>query len=70
MDNKLKIKQDIEYSLLVIWALLTVMTCASVWNFVSEIVFVIAAALLFVFNIVAAVKIAKQIGKIENKDNR
>ena len=63
MDNKLRMKQGLEYSLLFIWTILTIMTCSAIWNFVSSVTFIVTAILLFGFNIVAIVKAAKKIKK-------
>ena len=31
-----RMRQALEYFLLFVWVILTIMTCAAVWNFVSE----------------------------------
>lgn len=60
-------KQGLEYFLLFVWATLTIMTCAAVWNFVSETTLIVVAVLLFGFNIIGIRNAAKQISKLEKK---
>lgn len=66
MDNKLRIKVGLEYFLVFIWMLLTIMTCAAVWNFVSETILIVAAILLFGFNIVGIRQAMKKIRQFED----
>lgn len=71
MDNKLRMKQGLEYFLIFVWAILTVMTCSAVWSFVSEVTLIVAAILLFGFNIVAmrqAIKKIKQFADNYDKE--
>lgn len=63
MDNKSRLREGLEYMLLIIWTLVTIMTCAAVWNFVSNPTFIVTAVLLFGFNIVGVVKAAKKINE-------
>lgn len=67
MDNKLRAKQGLEYSLVFIWVLLTIITCSVVWNFVVNTMFIVAAMLLFGFNVVAIIKAVKKIKKFADE---
>jgi small basic protein len=58
-------KQFKEYLLLSIWIFLTIVTCATVWNFVTDVTLVVASILLFGLTIFKAVKGLKKINKID-----
>lgn len=57
-------KQFKEYFLLSIWILLTIITCATVWNFVKDTFLIVVAVLLFGLTIFKAVKAVKEINKL------
>lgn len=57
-------KQFKEYFLLSIWILLTIITCATVWNFVKDTFLIVVAVLLFGLTIFKAVKAVKKINKL------
>lgn len=63
-----RMRQALEYFLLFVWVILTIMTCAAVWNFVSEVTLIIASVLLFGFNIVAVRKAVKVISKLDKEE--
>ena len=63
-----RMKQALEYFLIFIWAMLTIAVCAGVWNFVPEVTIIIAAVLLFGFNIVAMRKAVKVISKLDKEE--
>ena len=67
MSNRTK--QAWGYFLIFIWAILTIMTCAAVWNLVTEVTLIIASALLFGFNAVAMRKAVKLLSKLD-KENK
>lgn len=58
-------KQALEYMILFVWVLVTIMTCAAVWNVVKAATIIIAAILLFGFNAVAIYKAARKISKLD-----
>ena len=62
-------KQALGGFLISIWALLTIMTCAAVWNVVTEVTLIVASVLLFGFNVVAIRKAIKLLSKLD-KENK
>lgn len=60
-------RQALEYFLIFIWVILTIMTCAAVWNLVSDVTLIIASVLLFGFNAVAIRKAIKVISKLDKE---
>ena len=65
-----RMRQALEYFLLFVWVILTIMTCAAVWNFVSEATLIVAAILLFGFNAVAIRKAVKKIRQFEDEPEK
>lgn len=63
MNNKSRLKQGLEYLLIFVWIIITIMTCSAVWSFISNPTFIVTAALLFGFNVTAIVKAAKKINE-------
>lgn len=62
-----RMRQALEYFLIFIWVILTIMTCAAVWNLVSDVTLIIASVLLFGFNAVAIRKAIKVISKLDKE---
>ena len=62
-----RMRQALEYFLIFIWVMLTIMTCAAVWNLVSDVTLIIASVLLFGFNAVAIKKAVKVISKLDKE---
>lgn len=63
--NKGNMKWGLKVLLIFVWAILSIATCAIVWNFVPSVLGCIAAAGLFVFNAVAIIKEGKSLSKKE-----
>lgn len=51
-----------------IWAILTIMTCAAVWNFVTSPALIVAAVLLFGSNGVAIWKAIRLLSKLDKEE--
>lgn len=63
MDNKSRLKEGLEYILVFVWAIITIMTCSAVWRCVLDPTFIVTAILLFGFNAIAIVKAVKKINE-------
>lgn len=68
MTNKERMKLGLRVLLLFIWALLTIATCAAVWNLVKNVTLIIASVLLFGFNAIAIRKAAKMLSKVDKTE--
>lgn len=68
MTNKERMKLGLRVLLLFIWALLTIATCAAVWNLVKDVTLIIASVLLFGFNAIAIHKAAKMLSKVDKTE--
>ena len=63
--NKGNMKWGLKVLLIFVWAILSVATCAMVWNFVPSVFGCIAAIGLLAFNSIAIVKEGKSLSKKE-----
>ena len=63
--NKGNMKWGLKVLLIFVWAILSIATCAMVWNFVPSVLGKVAALALFGFNGVAVVQKGKALSKKE-----
>lgn len=63
-DNKNRIECGLEVIALVIWAFVTIATCAAVWNYCKEAFPCVVAALLFIINGYAIYRKAKSVAEV------
>ena len=65
MDNKPTIKKYIRVFALIVGALLTIITCAGVWNYCPDVFVKVCAILLFCANGYALVRYGMSIANID-----
>lgn len=62
-DNKKRMKQGFKMLLLVIWLVLSIATCAGIWNVAFSTLLSVCAGGMLIGNFWAIVKIYKEINK-------